>query len=125
MALRAAPCHNLVVLRRALLAAVFCVIAWTAGVQTMSQDRDTGPRLVAACAVTGETQPGSGSDGLWHAAPRADAALTESFWKSSKVHASLAATRSAGLFVTRHPADPPARSSRYSPGLPRRIPLLI
>lgn len=92
----------------------------------MPQARDATPMAATGpCVAAEEIPPGSDSDGQWHLAPRTNASLTESLWKSFLIHADLAGVRCADLFVAHHTADPPDRPARHSPNLPRRIPLLI
>ncbi len=112
---------------RLLLAAVFCVVAWATVALTTPRPADSQEAVASAAPCTPVDDPGTGtSDGQWHAGSRASAAITESLWKLSPVHADLAGARCGDLFETA-PALPRRHCAfRRTPDhRPLRIPLLI
>jgi hypothetical protein len=134
------------VLRRILLAALFCALAWTTSALATPQMADglvpvaSGDVRVVMTSVAGTDTTATGpaldtdsggsdhdrtSDGQWNAAPRASAAMTESVWRLPLVHAELASARGFDLFAAIRAASPPDFSARPAPVRPLRIPLLI
>jgi len=118
--------------RRWLLAFLFCSLAWTAPAQMGAPAVGSDAATIRAATADVPCESGAavpqdpgGRSSQWIAADRASASVTESVWKSSLVHAALAAARSTDLFVRTAPPDRRDRpSSHRSPHL-RHAPLLI
>jgi hypothetical protein len=75
--------------------------------------------------MTGASHGPGDADQHWRAQHHAIAAVTESVWKSSLVHAALAATPSARPFDTRRVDNSPDPPLRFAPRYLRHTPLLI
>jgi hypothetical protein len=112
--------------RLTLIAIGLSALLWTAAAHTpVAPDRAVAIAGGGARAMAGETPEPSDSDRQWRARRLTVAAVTESVWKSSPVHAALAssvAPRTLDLSLAPSSPDPPARSA-----LPylRHTPLLI
>ena len=110
-----------------LLAIGLSALLWTAAARTALAPPDDIFTMsgIESCQLADDSPEPSGSDQQWRPQPHAIAAVTESLWKSTLVHAALAATRSASAFDTARAASPPDPPVRSAPHYPRHTPLLI
>jgi hypothetical protein len=118
--------HNDAVPRR-LLALLFCLTAWVTLAQMVPPSADAPPD---AAAVSSETEAGvpagaGNSDSRWNAGSRAYVSVTESHWKSSVVHADLAAARSGDVLIETSTVCRLDRPTRHRSAHLLQIPLLI
>ena len=114
-------------MRRTLLALLFCLTAWAAFVQLVPPAVDS---TIAAADVSSNTQAGDpqgagNPDGWWGPGYRACVSVTESLWKSSAIHADLAAERSGDGFIETRTATPGHRLAPNRSAHLLDIPLLI
>jgi hypothetical protein len=110
-----------------LLAMGLSALLWTATARTGPVPPDDIVTMsgVGSCLLTGNSHGRGDSDHQWRAPHYTIAAVTESVWKSARVHAELAATPSARAFDTTRAdssPDPPIRSALL---YLRHTPLLI
>lgn len=110
-----------------LLAIGLSALLWTAAARPEMVPPDDISTMVDAgpCQLTGDSHCPSDSDRQWRAQQQAIAAVTESVWKTTLLHAALAATPAPLVFepwLAVSSPDPPVRSA-----LPylRHTPLLI
>lgn len=110
-----------------LLALSLSAVLWTAAARTELASPDDIIKMsgVASCSLAGDSNGSSDSDQQWRAGQQTIAAVTESVWKSSPVHAALAATRSALLFDAARAVSSPDPPIRSAPHYLRHTPLLI
>jgi hypothetical protein len=120
--------HNDAV-RLRLLALLFCLTAWAAFAQLVPPAVDS---TTAAADVSSNTEAGTRhgagnghSDGRWEAGYRACVSVTESLWRSSAIHADLAAERSSGGLIETRTATPRHRLAPDRSAHLLHIPLLI
>jgi hypothetical protein len=111
-----------------LLALLFCLTAWATLAQMVPASADTTTN--AAAGVSSETQAGAprgagDSDNRWDARYRANVSVTESLWKSSVVHADLAAARSGEMFIETYTVGRRDRPTGNRSAHLLHIPLLI
>jgi hypothetical protein len=119
--------HNGAV-RRRLIVLLFCLAAWATFAQVVPPAADAATRAVApVLSETAADVPGgtSGSDSRWNAGYRANVSATESLWKSSVVHADLAAARSGRVLATAYTVDRREPPARHRPPHLLHVPLLI
>jgi hypothetical protein len=119
--------HNEIV-RRQLLALLFCLTAWAALAQMGPPSADAainGAADVSSETGAGDPRGAGNSDSRWIAGNRARVSGTESLWKSSVVHADLAAARSGDVFIETSTIGRPARPPRNRSAQLLHIPLLI
>jgi len=90
------------IVRRLLLAVLFCLTAWVAFAQILPPSAGATIGALADGSSENEAEAPDRDDepdGYWNAGCRASVSITESLWKSSVVHADLAAARSGDVFI--------------------------
>jgi hypothetical protein len=108
------------------LALLFCLLAWATPAQIGPGSSDA---FISAPADSSDTEAGGPShpgetESRWNAGYRANVPVA-SLWKSSAVHAHLAAAPSGAVVIAAHIVDRSDRPARYrSPHL-LHVPLLI
>ena len=114
-------------MRRLLLALLFCSTAWAVFARVPPAPAQA--TRTAVVAVSSEMEAGTprstGAESQWQVAYRVQVSTTESLWRSSAVHADLAAAPSGDVFVETATVDHRARPARTPSAHLLDIPLLI
>lgn len=108
-----------------LLAIGLSALLWTVAARTGPVPVQNVVAMSAADAVSADSPTPLDSDLQWRAAHDAIGPITESVWKSSPVHAALAATRTPHFFASILPPSAPDPPAAKAPTYLRHTPLLI
>lgn len=113
--------------RRRLVALLFCLAAWATLAHIVPPSADAANALADVCSERDAGVPGGAgdSDSRWNAGYRANVSVTESLWKSSVVHADLAAAHSGDVFIDTDTVDRRDRPTRSRSAHLLHTPLLI
>lgn len=115
-------------MRRLLVLAIgLSALLWTADARTGSAPPDDIILMSGAgsCRLASDSHEPSDSDRQWLAQLGTIAAVTESVWKSTLVHAALAATLTVSTFDTARAVGSPDPPVGSAPHYLRHTPLLI
>jgi hypothetical protein len=111
-------------MRRCLVAMVFCLTAWIV-VAAVQPSANAAPSAGAVPTAEAQAPDGAGhSDSRWVAGQRAFFSVTESLWKSSVLHADLAAVLARETFVAIDASVRPPKFANHRSVHLRHVPLL-